>query len=149
MSHLRDVVHPRCRDTLGIVVAATQPCFRIATEQQMKAVGRTIHIASPEAFHRIKRPKSWAVAVILCPRDDTEVLAAFVKANKLSAQRFHFYYHPTTDFRKALQPWHDAGLAVYSTWPVASWQDLNRHFGAHWNNLAHDDFCTIPGCVMR
>lgn len=149
MSHLRDVVHPRRRDTLGIIVAATQPCFDIATQQQLKAVGRSIHVTSPDRFRLARRPKSWAVAVILCPGDDTEALAAFVKSQKLASHRFHFYHHPTTDVRKALQAWHKAGLPVHSSWPVADWQDLNRHFGAHWNNVAHDDYCTVPGCLMH
>lgn len=149
MSHLRDVVHPRRKETVGIIVAAAGPCFKVATEQQLKASGRTVHVTTPHAFHKVRRPRSWAVAVILCPGDDTRELAAFVVANKLQAHRFHFYYPPSTDQREALRQWQEAGLLVHSTWPVSGWQDLNPHFGAHWNNLAHDDYCGVPNCVMH
>ena len=149
MSHLRDVVHPRRKETLGIIVAAVEPCFTIASDQQLKGSGRTIHVTTPQGFPLVKRPKSWAVAVILCPGDDTKDLARFVTRSKLAPERFHFYYHPSTNYREALRHWHEAGLSVFSTWPVASWRDLNPHFSAQWNNLAHDDYCTVPNCVMH
>lgn len=148
-SHRRNVVHPHRFDTLGILVAGQEPCISVATEQALRQSGRRFVILDPAAVRTLAPPPSWAMAVLLCPGDDTALVAAWGARINVDPSRIAFYYHPKVDVRKALRAWDEAGLPAWNTWEVASWKDLSRKFGAILNNVCHDDFCADGDCRFR
>ena len=144
MSHIRDVIHPRLKTCVGIFVAAREPCLGL--NNAVPARGRTSHRATPATLQPSWFEGSFAVCVLLCPGDDTTCLLDFARAHSLEASRFHFYHVRDADVFQALAPWRAAGLAIHSLEEVASWGDVNQHFGNHWNAIAHDDLCPTEGC---
>lgn len=145
MSHLRDIVHPHRLDTVGILVASREPCIRIAVQEMLNQSGRRFLRMTPEALPP-QMPGSWAMAVVLCRGDDTAELSAWTARHPRSVSRLHFYIHAGADPRLVLRDWQEAGLPLGSTWDIASWRDLAKHFGARMNMQCHDDFCAAEDC---
>lgn len=140
MSLFRDIVAKHHRDSEAILVAARDPCITIAYDERANVVGRSFRIAAPEGLARLEPRASWIMAILLCPGDDTREVAEWAKKGAREPRRVLFYLHPTTDARKALASWRDAGLPVLSTWTVDTWKALHTHFGAAWNVRVFDDF---------
>jgi hypothetical protein len=148
-SHRRDVVHPRRLDTLAVLVAGREPCVTLAHEDAARQGGRRFQVLAPDEVARFAFPPSWAMAVILCPSDDTAAVSRWAAASKAHPGRFAFFLHPDTDARAALAAWDAKGLPVLNAWPARTWRDLSRVFGAHLNSVAHDDFCPEERCRFR
>jgi hypothetical protein len=148
-SHRRDVVHPHRFETLAVLVADREPCLALAHEDASRQTGRAFQVLEPAGLPSFRFPASWAMAVILCPGNDTADVARWATRAGAHPGRVSFFHHPDTDVRKALAAWDAAGLPVLNAWPAARWSDLSRLFGAHLNSVAHDDFCPEDGCRFR
>lgn len=148
VSHLKQIVEPNMGSSLGLFVAASEPCIGIAADPPAK--GRLSRRLRPQQLQsQPELPRSFAVAVVLCPGDHTGDVAAFAQARKIPMDRFYFFYTANTDVRKALAAWTAARHPVSYSFEIHDWQGLNKKFGAFWNAWVHDDHCTIPGCRMR
>lgn len=140
MSVFRDVVAAHHAESDAILVASREPCISIAYDERRAAKGRSFRVVDPGALGSLALRKSWRLAVLLCPGDDTELVAEWFLSGRRDARRVIFYLHPQTDARKALGAWWDADLPVVATWAVKDWKELHRHFGAAWNVRVFDDF---------
>lgn len=140
MSIFRDVVAAHHQDSDAVLVAATDPCLSIAYDESANVTGRSFRIDRPQGLAGLELRASWLMAVLLCPGDDTSLVSAWVRGGDRDPRRILFYLHPTTDARRALAAWREAGFPVLSTWTVESWKELHAHFGAAWNVRVFDDF---------
>lgn len=140
MSGFADVVRAHHGDSDGVLVAGREPCLSIAHDESTNVAGRSFQVVPPDELHELELRPSWAMAVLLCPGDGTGTVADWVRSTDRDPDRIVHYLHPDTDTRDALGAWHEAGLPIRSTWTVRDWRELHKHFGAHWNNVVHDDF---------
>lgn len=147
MSHLRDVVAPNMGDSLGVFLAAREPCIGMARKPPADR-RRSVRV-EPSQLDGVALPPSYAIAVVLCPGDDTTHLTRFSDAHGIPDDRVHFFYTPDTDVVEALAAWTGAGRRVLYSFSVRDWKPLNRLFGAFWNHWVHDDFCGTAGCRMH
>ncbi|MCA1814536.1 MAG: hypothetical protein LC624_11400 [Halobacteriales archaeon] len=139
-SDFRSVVRAHHGASEGILVAGREPCITIAQDERRSVRGRSFRIVAPEQLPLVGVGASWIMAVLLCPGDDAAPVARWVRGGGHDARRVLFYLHPDTDLRAALEPWARAGLVAGATWTVASWKQLHKHLGAHWNVRIFDDF---------
>lgn len=146
-SHLKQVVAPNMADSLGVFVASREPCIGMAASPPAR--GRLSQRVLPEDLDGIDLPPSHAIAVVLCPGDDTRAVARLAVARSVPAERFYFFYTAKTRLADALAAWTEAGLPVLYSHEVEDWRGLNKKFGAFWNAWVHDDHCGIDGCRMR
>ncbi len=85
-------------------------------------------------------PRSWLIGVLLCPGDDTRVIADW--ASSLPAPevgRVRFYHHPDLDLVAALEAWYDAGLPDPRTSEVWNYKTFHKQFGRHLNDQVYRD----------
>lgn len=146
-SHLKQVVAPHMGASLGLFVAARQPCIGMAASPPAR--GRLSQRVATGRLDRVRLPPSYAVAVVLCPGDDTAAVTGFAARHDLPDERFYFFYAPGPDMRAATAAWRSSGRAVLYSHEISDWKALNQKFGAFWNAWIHDDHCQIPGCRMR
>lgn len=147
-SHLKAIVEPNMGTSPGLFVASRQPCIGIAAEPPAKR--RLSRRLTPDELAKVSPlPRSYAIAVVLCPGDDTQALATFAGQHKLPSDRFYFFYAPGTDIKSALRHWLAADRSVLYSFEIHDWKGLNQKFGAFWNACVHDDNCSVPGCRMR
>lgn len=136
----RDVVVEHHTDSDAILVAAREPCLSIAHDEKAHVSGRSFRVITPEGLDEIKPRPSWIMAVLLCPGDDAGPVTTWVQDGGRDPRRVLFYLHADTDPRHALDPWHEAGLPVHSTWTIETWRQLHKHLGTAWNVRIYDDF---------
>lgn len=148
MSHLKSVIEPHLGECVAIFVANTQPCLDMSHAPPASGGRRTVRTTFDD-LEDLELPASFAFAVILCPGDSTELLAQYAITHDIPADRFHFYHTFSTNAVTALIPFREAGLEPYSVHEITGWGQLNKHFGAAWNNLIHDQFCRKLGCHYR
>ncbi len=125
----RDVVAEHHVDSDAILVAGREPCLSIAHDEATNVSGRSFHIITPEELGQLEPRPSWIMAVLLCPGDEASSVAAWLQAGGRDPRRVLFYLHKDTDPRQALAPWHEAGLAIHSTWTIRTWRELHKHLG--------------------
>jgi len=149
MSHLRDVVHPRRKDTVAILVADREPCIALAQDEELKQSGRAFLRTTAQGLAALRLPASWCMAVVLCDGDDAQDLAAWA-AGGADLDRVHFYVHAKADLAQVFKAWSAARLPIHSVREgTTSWRDLSRHFGERLNQQCHDDYCKEPQCPLR
>lgn len=136
----QEVVAEHHTDSDAVLVANREPCISIAYDEQANVHGRSFTVATPDEVRELDLRDSWIMAVLLCPGDDTEALAAWALEQEIDPRRIVFYLHTDTDPRDALGAWEEAELPVHATWTIENWRQLHKHFGAAWNVRVYDDF---------
>lgn len=137
-SGYHDVVKAHWRQTKGYVLAGRQPCIQIR-DDEVKRINRVLVATHPDDLASLKLPKSWVMAVLLCPGDTTNDLAAWARQHRIQTSRVWFFLHPRTD-PEALRPWRDAGYRTDQADVVATWKDLHPLFGLALNDQVYSDF---------
>lgn len=148
VSHLKEVVEPHRGSSLGVFVAAREPCIGIAADPPAKG-RRSIRLRPEDLHSQPALSGSFAIAVVLCPGDTTRDVADFAVQRGVDSDRFYFFYTRGTDLRSAFAAWTAAGRPILCSFEIQDWKGLNRIFGAFWNSWIHDDHCRVPGCRMR
>jgi hypothetical protein len=129
-----EVVRAHHAKTTAYLLAAKPACASIRAEELLR-VRRRLEAIGPEDLERLKPGKSWLLAVLLCPGDDTEALAGW--AGRLPAaerDRVRFYYRRGTDLQAALRAWRDAGLGPPLAAEVRDFASFHKLFGKHLND---------------
>lgn len=123
------VVHQHWRDTPAFMLAMSPPCTRIRDEE-LEAIGnnRALHSIEAADLASWTPPRSWLLAVLVCPGDDLAPLTAWVGGAAID--RVRFYVHADADPFDALAAWADAGFPD----PIVddgidSWRTFHRRFG--------------------
>lgn len=133
----QDVVKRHWRETKGYVIASRQPCIRIR-DDEVKRIKRVL-VATGFDGLPLDLPKSWIVAVILCPGDDLGAVLTWARRHKVQGSRVWFFLHTGVD-PETLRPWKDAGFKTDQAEVVKSWEDLHRSFGLALNDQVYADF---------
>lgn len=139
MGQYSDIVRAHHKESDGVLVAGREPCITIAYEERENVSGRSFTVVPVDEIHRLEVRESWFMGLLLCPGDTTVEVRDWFFAGDHDPQRIVFYLHSKTKPRTALSAWHEAGLPVYATWTINSWQELHKHFGNHWNNQVYVD----------
>ncbi len=140
----RDVVQKHWRSTPAYVVANVPPCLGLR-DQAILPKGRRYEATAFGDLASITPPKSWAMAVILCPGDTLDDVAAWAMRHKVEdGNRSLFFHVAGVDLRAALAPWREAGYGLPLLVEVETWLDMARVLGQHLNNTILRDH-TAPG----
>lgn len=136
-----NVVRAHRLDTTAYLVATQPNCLAIRRIEGEKVTGRRLRLASPDGLPPPDRlPSSWVVAVLLCPGDTTDALAAWTRALPLVLRhRIWFYEAPSLDPAVAYRAWHDAGLGKPLADPFRDFYDFNRLFANDLNEQIYQD----------
>lgn len=137
-SGYHDVVKAYWRQTKGYVLASRQPCIRIR-DDEVKHINRVLVAQHPDDLASLELPKSWIMAVLLCPGDSTADLAAWARKHRIQPGRVWFFLHPDTD-PEALRPWRDVGFRTDQVAFTSTWEDLHPLFGLALNDQVYADF---------
>lgn len=133
------VVGAKHAKSTAYVAASSDDCLRIR-DAEAKKVNRRLKAIAPGDLAAIRFPKSWMVAIVLCPGDDTGDVAAWAKS--LSAgelERIRFYLHGRTDPAKAFSEWYRAGLGDPKTADMEDFNSFHKVFGWDFNNQVYGD----------
>lgn len=129
----RDVIQKHWRSTPAYVVANVPPCLDLR-DQATLPKGRRYEPKDFQDLDSITPPKSWAMAVVLCPGDTLEAVAAWAVQHQADGNRFLLFHAPGVDLRTALAPWREAGYGLPLLVEVEEWLDMARILGQHVNN---------------
>lgn len=133
------VVRAHSQDTLGLVVADTGDCLGIR-DAEIAHVRRELRALTSSDLAKLVLPKSWLVAVLLCPGDDLQTLAAWALGLEEKDWRLiRFYHHPGVDLVEALTPWYAAGLDDVRADEVRDFASFHRLFGNDLNDQIYSD----------
>ncbi len=131
-------VRDNWRKTTGFIVAGRQPCIKIR-DDEVANVRRSLVALSMDAVSTLEPPASWAMAVILCPGDDTRVLATWAAARRVNRARIWFYMYPSAGF-DVFTAWREAGFRGDQVNQAGSWQELHSRFGQVLNSQVYADW---------
>lgn len=123
-------------DTTGYILADAPGCLSIQAEEVHRVRGRRlVPLRSKALPPRAQLPKSWIMAVVLCPGDATAALAAWARALPLAdLGRIRFYEVEGVDAGPAYAGWIQGGLpALVLRFPVRDTPEFIRLFGRHLN----------------
>lgn len=125
-----EAVRRNWRRTTAFLLASTQPCITIRDEElQAIRAHRVLVGVGPDDLAGWEPGASWMLAVVLCPGDSTDALAAWARRHRIDASRVHFYLHPDAPL-KVLNGWAEGGFPTDRVdTDVDSWQRLHKLFG--------------------
>ncbi|MEA3190608.1 MAG: hypothetical protein QOD77_1190 [Thermoplasmata archaeon] len=133
-----EIVRKHWRQAELCIVALQEPCIAIGNDE-LRNIERVIRVAGVDDLRRWTPRKSWFVAVMLCPGDQTEALGATVLELGLDPRRFHFYLHAATPV-SSLAGWAALGLPLDAVdQDVSDWKELHKLLGVHFNIQIVDD----------
>jgi hypothetical protein len=107
-----DTIRARRLDTVAFLLAEQGNCLRIRAEELRRVTGRRLRPVTGSTLPSLPLPKSWALAVILCPGDGTEAVAAWARGIDAASRRdrLWFYEAPGVRPRDAYAAWIAADL---------------------------------------
>lgn len=133
------VVRAREKKTTGFVVAPSGKCLEIQAAE-IKRVKRHLVPFAPTDLVAARPPKSWIVAVLLCPGDTTVDVAGWTaQLAPRDRGRVRFYLHTDTDPVAAFQGWYAAGLEDPRTATVRDFKSFHKVFGWDFNSQVYQD----------
>lgn len=129
--------HP---DAEGWLVASREPCITIRG-REVQHVDRVLRPTGPTGLPDPgDLPRSWMLAVLLCPGDDTALVAAWASSIPAGERdRVRFYHHPDVDLTGAFEAWYAAGLADPRTFEIQDFKTFHKQFGRHFNDQVYRD----------
>jgi hypothetical protein len=127
----------------GWIWAQSEPCLSIAKEEVTR-IRRNLEAVPAKG---VPPPPSargwWILAVLLCPGDTTEAVAAWARDLRAAArERIRFFVHPDTDLVRAFTSWYAAGLEDPLTAEVEDFATFHKQFGWDFNNQVYRDAVT-------
>lgn len=136
-----EVVRRHRFDTIAYLVTAQPNCLAIARLESQKVTGRRLKLLEVESLPSAgDLPPSWLVAVLLCPDDTTELVAAWTKRLPPALRgRVWFYEAPGIDATRAYDGWKKAGLGNPLADPFTDFLDFNRLFANGLNEQIYQD----------
>jgi hypothetical protein len=136
----RDVIHPHRLETVGFLLATRPPCTRIVVDE-VRNVKRTLKALGPGDIPPSPLPRSWVLALLVCPGDTLEGIATWVR--RLPArdrERVYLFFHPDVDRVAALASWYEAGLDDPIVSLAHDFRSFHKSFGARMNLQTYLDF---------
>jgi hypothetical protein len=134
-------VREHAPETEGYLLASAQPCLAV-DEAALRASRRVVRI-HPGELAGLRPGRSWAMAVLVCPGEDTSAVAEWARARRAEAHRVWFYLHPDAS-REALRPWREAGYRTERVETVRTWRELSTLLGLAVNDVVYRDFADAP-----
>ncbi len=128
---LAEKVNPHLEKTLGVIIAAQDPCLAMANDEAKggRVPGRGFATFKLPSLAAWAPPKSWVLGVLICPGEDANPILEWVQTAKVKdVERIRFYLYPGVDESKAMRPWTRAGLP-YRARVVQTWTQLHKAFG--------------------
>lgn len=133
-------VRPHLKQTTGYVLARAGDCLDLQRREVGLKNRPFFKPLKPGELHALKLPRSWFLAVLLCPGDDTRELAAWVRALPAAdRRRIRFYYYTGTRAAQALAQWYGAGLGPVRDDEIDGWIRFHHKFGAHHAIQVYED----------
>jgi hypothetical protein len=134
------VVRAHRGKTVAFVLADTGTCLDIQRDKVARVRGRALRAIASSDLGRLRLPASWAMAVVLCPGDTTDALAAWAsKLDHADVERISFYEHPDVDPALAYRGWSGAWLPMPNRDVVKDFASLHRRFGNDLNDRTYQD----------
>lgn len=130
-------------DTVAYLFANQPNCLGITDEIVRRVTGRNLVHVEADSLPGPSLPRSWALAVVLCPGDDTAAIAEWARAVPQAEvkERVWFYEAQGVNDKTAYQAWRTAGLSseiIRVTF--RGWKEFNRLFGQALNDRIWQDF---------
>jgi len=132
------VVETHSHSTLAFIVSSHQPsCLKMATDE-VEFIDRWMKRVILDQLPT-RLPDSWFMAVIVCPGDDLERLAAWMTKN--GADRVRFYLHKDAGAAQ-LAPIRDAGHDLRHVRPerFAAYGAMHKRLGLDLSDQIYEDF---------
>lgn len=127
-------------ETVGFLYASRPPCQGIR-DDEVRRIKRTLVPVGPGGFPSRPLPKSWVLAVLVCPGDSLQDVAAWVRGvPRRDRERVYVYFHPATDRVAALSAWYAAGLDDPIVSLAHDFTTFHKSFGARMNLQTYNDF---------
>ncbi|HKZ59140.1 MAG TPA: hypothetical protein VJ547_04740 [Candidatus Thermoplasmatota archaeon] len=124
----------------GWIWAESEPCLSIAKEEVRRIRRNLEAVSASRAPPPPSEPDWWVLAVLLCPGDTTEAVAAWARQGRAPvADRIHFYLHPHTNPVEAFAAWYAAGHQDPRTAEVEDFATFHKQFGWDLNNQVYRD----------
>ena len=133
------VVRTHWRRTTGFLLASREPCLSIRKTEIQAVRGRSLVGREVQELEGWTPPRSWLLAVILCPGDDVNPIVAWARRHKVDPDRVWFYLHTTTPI-EVLRPWADAGHDTAQATTVSDWKELHKLYGLALNDRVYADW---------
>lgn len=133
------VVRGHWRKVTAYVVSSRHPsCLQMAQEE-VANIDRVMVRVELGRVAKLKPPKNWFMAVIVCPGDDLEGLAKWARGR--DTNRVHFYLHKETP-TLLLAPWRNAGLALTRVAEdrFTTYGRLHKQLGLDLSDQVYGDF---------
>ena len=126
----RATVRGNWRKTTAFILASAQPCIKIRDDELAAIKSNRVLVGlSAQDLHSWSPASSWMLAVLVCPGDTTEDVAAWARRGKADPSRVHFYLHPEAR-KEVLAAWHGAGFPTERVDDdVDSWKRFHHLFG--------------------
>lgn len=114
-------------DTHAYVLVRSGNCFGLSPVLLQAVKVRRLVPVAPDGLARLRLPRSWILAVPLCPGETVAETARFAKSLPLGERhRIWFFETGPIDVYAAYAPWRDAGLGTPRRDPVRDLFELNR-----------------------
>lgn len=133
------VVRGHWKQTTGFLLASAEPCLSIRDQELESVGGRALASRSPKDLERWNPPRSWILAVIVCPGDSLQPVVDWVHRHRADPDRVWFFLHPRTD-PAPLRSWLEAGHDTVHVDSVSNWQELHKLFGLALNDRVYADW---------
>lgn len=129
-----EIIKAHRKDTTCYVLADTGTCLELKAQEVRRVTGRTL-VPLTSARLPGTPPRSWMLAVVLCPGDDTKRLAAWaLRLRPADQDRIDFYEPQALPQVDAVYgAWTEAGLPDPNRFPVDDLAHLNRLLGLDLN----------------
>lgn len=139
-----DTVLRHWEDTTAYLLGFRKPCIDIR-DAELREIRDHRVVVSLDARELTtwKPPKSWFMAVLLCPGDDLKPLLDWIKKRGVDANRIHLYVHRHQDVDEFATAWEEAGHSAYNLDSnINSWHDLHQLLGNHLSIRIYQDAVT-------
>lgn len=130
---------------VGYLLATSGACLTLRDEE-LRHIDRNLVDVAPGQLPTLRPTGSWLLAVLLCPGDRTDEVAAWAKGLPgRAAERVVFYLAPGVDEADALRGWAKAGFLQAATSTVKDWPQFHKRFGRDFNDQVYRDARDHPG----
>lgn len=130
----KEIIRRHWRATTASVLASEPPCLGLR-DQAVLPKGRRCDAKEMRDLAALRPGKSWVMAIILCPGDNLQQVAAWAVRHRADGDRFILFHVAGVDLRQALAPWRKAGFGLPLLVEVETWLDMAGVLGSHINNV--------------
>jgi len=124
-----DVVRAHRFDTTAFLVASQPNCLRLAKTESGALTGRRLRLLPPAELAARTPSGSWCLAVIVCPGDGIDAVAAWAaRLDRKDRSRVWFYLSAGLEAASILKSWGRAGLGDPLWTDFKGFLDFNQAF---------------------